>query len=114
MGHPRPTACLWICWTGSSSCARPPPSPDDAARVLALRASVEGVTLDAPALAALAAAAGEASLRHAVGLLSPASVLARAAGREGVTEDDVASARGLFWDAKTSARTMAAEGGYVS
>ena len=91
-----------------------PPSPDDAARVLALRASVEGVTLDAPALAALAAAAGEASLRHAVGLLSPAAILARAAGREGVTDDDVAAARGLFWDAKTSARAMTAEGGYVS
>ena len=88
-----------------------PPSADDAARVLALRASVEGVALDAPALAALAAAAGDASLRHAVGLLSPAAVLARAAGRDGVTEADVRAARALFWDAKTSARALAVEGG---
>ena len=86
-----------------------PPSADDAARVLALRASVEDVALDAAALAALAAAAGDASLRHAVGLLSPAAVLARAAGRDAVTAADVAAARGLFWDAKTSARALAAD-----
>lgn len=90
-----------------------PLSPAEAAQVIALRAGVEGVTLDEAALAALAAAAAGASLRHAVGLLAPAAVLAAAAGRKesGVTAADVAAARELFWDAKASARKLAQAGG---
>ena len=90
-----------------------PLSPPEAAQVIALRAGVEGVSLDEAALAALAAAAAGASLRHAVGLLAPSAVLAAAAGRKetGVTAADVASARELFWDAKASARKLAQAGG---
>jgi len=90
-----------------------PLSPQEAAQIIALRAAVEGVALDEAALAALAAAAAGASLRHAVGLLAPSAVLAAAAGRKetGVTAADVASARELFWDAKASARKLAQAGG---
>ena len=90
-----------------------PLSPPEAAQVIALRACVEGVSLDEAALAALAAAAAGASLRHAVGLLAPSAVLAAAAGRKesGVTAADVAAARELFWDAKASARKLAQAGG---
>lgn len=93
-----------------------PLSPAEAAQVIALRAGVEGVSLDEAALAALAAAAAGASLRHAVGLLAPSAVLAATAGRKesGVTAADVAAARELFWDAKASAMKLAqAGGGYV-
>lgn len=47
------------------------------------------------------------SLRHAVQLLTPASMLAACHGREGISQDDLLEVCGLFHDAKHSAKLLA-------
>jgi len=87
-----------------------PYTPAELTRIVAVRAGVEGLTLTPEALAALGAVGGRASLRHAVQLLTPAAVVAKAAGRLGaVTKEDVDEVDGVFFDAKASARLLAAE-----
>jgi len=81
-------------------------SLEEATQILAIRAQVEGITLDADALAALADISDETSLRHAAALLTPAAVLAKTNGREEVTKGDVAEVALLFRDAKYSARLL--------
>lgn len=53
------------------------------------------------------------SLRYALQLLSPASILARARGSEGgaIGVEDIREARALFWDAGRSAERFGAESG---
>jgi RuvB-like protein 1 (pontin 52) len=77
-------------------------------QILAIRAQVEGISLDEEALAAVAEIGEETSLRHAAALLTPAAVLARTSGREEVSAGDLAEAALLFRDAKYSARLLAA------
>ena len=53
------------------------------------------------------------SLRYALQLLAPASVLARAGGKEGqrIGAEEVRECEDLFWDAKRSAKALSAESG---
>ena len=68
---------------------------------------VEGITLEEDSLAFLGELTEEASLRHAVALLTPAAVLARIAGREAIARGDLQEVALLFRDAKYSARLLA-------
>jgi len=83
---------------------------DQIAQVVQVRASVEGIQLGAGVLDRLAVEGERASLRYALQLLAPASILARLAGREAILPEDVSEMGGLFLDAKTSAR-MLSQGG---
>jgi RuvB-like protein 1 (pontin 52) len=64
--------------------------------------------MDEESLAALGELSEETSLRHASGLMTPAAVIARTNGREGVGRADLEEAALLFRDAKFSARLLAA------
>lgn len=65
-------------------------------------------SLSESALEELTRQGEEVSLRYALMLLAPASILARARGSEGgvVGGDDVAEAKALFWDAGRSAGVL--------
>lgn len=62
--------------------------------------------MDQDSLAKLGEIGESASLRHAVQLLTPASVLARTAGHQDITLTDVQEAAILFHDAKYSAHLL--------
>jgi RuvB-like protein 1 (pontin 52) len=81
-------------------------SLEEMVQILAIRAQVEGIQLDADALTALADIGEETSLRHSAGLLTPAALLAKTNGREEVTRGDLAEVAMLFRDAKYSARLL--------
>lgn len=68
---------------------------------------VEQIPIDEESLAHLGLIGESASLRHASQLLTPAQVLARTSGREGITLGDVNLVHDLFHDAKASARLLA-------
>lgn len=79
-----------------------PTAPQLADDARALKVSA---TLSPEALDELTVQGETVSLRYALQLLAPASILARARGSEGnvVSGDDVAEAKALFWDAGRSA-----------
>jgi RuvB-like protein 1 (pontin 52) len=79
---------------------------EECTKIIALRAEVEGIELEAGALATLAEISDAASLRHAVALLSPASILAETNGRTAVSRSDVEEVSLLFKDAKYSAQSI--------
>lgn len=79
---------------------------EECTKIIAIRAEIEGITLDASALAKLAEISDSASLRHALALVSPAAVLAETNGRDQVLVQDVEEVSALFKDAKYSARMM--------
>lgn len=69
-----------------------------------------------PALDRISALGEKVSMRYALQLLAPASVLAKVSGREGgrIEEDDVAECEGLFLDARRSAMNLAASSAYIA
>lgn len=78
----------------------------DTVEILKVKAAAEGVALADEALAALAKAAVASSLRYALQLIAPASILAEAAGEAVVGAAHVAEAKELFWDCLRSARRL--------
>ncbi|KAK0479386.1 RuvB-like helicase 1 [Armillaria luteobubalina] len=75
-------------------------------KVVQLRADVEGLKLSPAVLARLAAEGEKSSLRYALQLLAPASILAKLAGRSQIEDEDIAEMNELFLDAKTSAANI--------
>ena len=58
-------------------------------RILAIRAAVEGLTIDEESLSYLGEMGEKTSLRHAVQLLTPAQMLATTNGREEIALGDL-------------------------
>mmetsp|Transcript_14040 Transcript_14040/g.17025 ORF Transcript_14040/g.17025 Transcript_14040/m.17025 type:complete len:457 (-) Transcript_14040:221-1591(-) len=83
-----------------------PYTPQEMVRILAIRAAVEGLQIDEESLGYLGEMGDKTSLRHAVQLLSPASVLAKTNGRDEITEGDLEEIAELFLDAKASAKLL--------
>jgi RuvB-like protein 1 len=81
------------------------------ARVLQLRANIEGLKLGPGVIDRLATEGDKSSLRYALQLLTPASILSTLAGRTQIEVDDISEMGELFLDAKTSA-TMISTAGY--
>ncbi|EUC56254.1 RuvB-like helicase [Rhizoctonia solani AG-3 Rhs1AP] len=80
-------------------------------QVVALRASVEGLTLGPGTLDRLAEEGEKGSLRYALQLITPANIVASLSGRKEILPTDIGEMNELFLDAKTSAGMMAAAGG---
>uniref|UniRef100_A0A0D6QXB1 RuvB-like helicase n=1 Tax=Araucaria cunninghamii TaxID=56994 RepID=A0A0D6QXB1_ARACU len=83
-----------------------PYSPPEIVQILAIRAQVEGLSIDDESLASLGETGRKTSLRHAVQLLSPASIVARTNGREQICKGDLEDIGSLFLDAKASAKLL--------
>ncbi|KIO29160.1 hypothetical protein M407DRAFT_70971 [Tulasnella calospora MUT 4182] len=79
---------------------------EQVADVVQLRAQVEGLTLGPGVLDKIAVEGERASLRYALQLLAPASVVSQLAGRSEITLEDIGEMNELFLDAKTSASAM--------
>ncbi|KAE8780633.1 ruvB-like protein 1 [Hordeum vulgare] len=74
--------------------------------ISSIRAQVEDIEIDEDSLAFLGEVGQQTSLRHAIQLMSPASVVAKANGREKICKADLKEVRGLYLDAKSSARLL--------
>jgi len=85
---------------------------DQVAKVVQLRANIEGLKLAEGVIDKLASEGEKSSLRYALQLLTPASILARLAGRGQIEIEDIGEMNELFLDAKTSANLIGQSGDY--
>ena len=83
-----------------------PYSRDEIQRIVAIRAKTEGLALSHEALISLAGIGEGTSLRYAVQLLTPASILAETVGRTRIEVDDIQQVDALFLDGKASAQML--------
>ncbi|GAB6029188.1 RuvB-like protein 1 [Chamberlinius hualienensis] len=84
-----------------------PYSQDEMIQIIRIRAQVEGHSIDEDALQMLGEIGTRTTLRYAVQLLTPASILARVNGKPAINVDEVKEISGLFYDAKSSAKILA-------
>ena len=76
---------------------------------------VEVIQIDKDSLTQLGQIAESTSLRHAVQLLTPAAMMAKTNGRDGILLSDLGDVSSLFHDAKYSAKLLAEQADkYVS
>ncbi|KHG05482.1 RuvB-like 1 [Gossypium arboreum] len=80
--------------------------PSEMIQILAIRAQVEELVVDEESLALLGEIGQSTSLRHAVQLLSPASIVAKMNGRDGICKADLEEVSKLYIDAKSSAKIL--------
>ncbi|CAN1794394.1 RuvB-like protein 1, partial [Linum perenne] len=80
--------------------------PAEMIQILAIRAQVEELTVDEESLAFLGEIGQQTSLRHAVQLLSPASIVAKMNGRENICKADLDEVCSLYLDAKSSSKLL--------
>lgn len=89
-------------------------NPSEIATIVRLRTKVEGLVISDSALEKIAGKGKEVSLRYALQLLTPASILAKVNGRSQIDVSDVEECTELFIDAKQSASIVGATDGFVS
>jgi len=83
-------------------------SVDEIVQVISIRAQTEGLEMEQEAIELLGEIGQNTSLRYVVQLMTPASVLAKTNGRDKVTREDIEEIDQLFYDAKSSAKLLAA------
>lgn len=83
--------------------------------IIRVRAKVEGLAISDAAIEKVGEHGTKVSLRYALQLLTPASILAKVNGRQEISSEDVAECEDLFIDAGRSAKLVAAaDGAYLS
>ena len=87
-----------------------PYSTDETVQILMIRAQVEGIKVEPESFKLLGEIGVKTTLRYAVQLLTPASILARINGREMISREDIGEINELFYDAKSSAKLLAEHG----
>lgn len=80
-------------------------------RIVRIRVTLEGLAITEAALDKIADHGSRISLRYALQLLTPSSILARASGRTQIDVIDVGECEDLFIDARRSAAVMSSEQG---
>jgi RuvB-like protein 1 (pontin 52) len=80
-------------------------------RIVRIRVTVEGLSITEAALDKIADHGSRISLRYALQLLTPSSILARVSGRNQIDVVDVAECEDLFIDARRSAAIVNGETG---
>ncbi|KAH9865242.1 RuvB ATP-dependent DNA helicase pontin [Plenodomus lingam] len=85
-------------------------------QIISTRVTTEKLAISAPAKDKVSALGEKVSLRYALQLLAPASVLAKVNGREGgeIGEKEVEECEELFLDAGRSARHLGVAEGYIA
>ncbi|MCJ1448427.1 MAG: RuvB ATP-dependent DNA helicase pontin [Stictis urceolatum] len=89
-------------------------SPEEVKTIIRLRARTEGLPITDSALEKVSEHGVKVSLRYALQLLAPASILARVKGRKEIEDIDVAECEDLFIDAKRSASIVNSADNYIS
>jgi RuvB-like protein 1 (pontin 52) len=87
--------------------------PEEVKTIIRIRAKTEGLILHEKALDKIADHGVKVSLRYAMQLLAPSSILAHVAGRKEIEEIDVRECEELFIDAKRSAVVLNESGNFV-
>ncbi|KAK5520370.1 RuvB ATP-dependent DNA helicase pontin [Exophiala xenobiotica] len=82
--------------------------------IIRLRAKTEGLAISDAALQKVAQHGTNVSLRYALQLLTPSSILAKVNGRQEIAPEDVAECEDLFIDARRSAKVVEAGVGFIS
>lgn len=91
-----------------------PYNPSEIQTIVRLRAKIEGLTASEAALERIAGHGVTVSLRYALQLLTPSSILAKVNGRQSIEAADVGECEDLFIDAKRSAQIVeTADGGFI-
>ncbi|KAJ9661253.1 RuvB ATP-dependent DNA helicase pontin [Coniosporium apollinis] len=91
-----------------------PYAPDEVRSIISTRAKTEGLSVEERALEKVSELGVRVSLRYALQLLTPASVLASVGGRKEVQVADVEECEGLFLDARRSAGVLSGDSGFIS
>ncbi len=92
-----------------------PYNPSEIQTIIRLRAKTEGLTISEPALEKVAQHGVKVSLRYALQLLTPSSILAKVNGRQSIEPADVEECEELFIDAKRSAQIVeSADGAFIA
>lgn len=84
---------------------------DEIKRIVRIRVTVEGLSITEAALDKIAEDGSQISLRYALQLLTPSSILARVSGRSQIDVMDVGECEDLFIDARRSAAIVNSETG---
>ncbi|KAG9249031.1 TIP49 C-terminus-domain-containing protein [Calycina marina] len=90
---------------------------DEIKRIIRIRVTVEGLAITEAALDKVADHGSQISLRYALQLLTPSSILARVSGRNQIDVADVGECEDLFIDARRSAAIFTADhsgNGFIS
>lgn len=80
-----------------------PYSISEMEQIIRIRAQTEGLQMEDSAITTLSEIAGQATLRYAVQLLTPAYQMCKVNGKTIIGPDDLKDVHGLFLDAKRSA-----------
>jgi len=86
-----------------------PYQPDEVRSIVRTRAKTEGLAIGDAALEKIGEAGVRVSLRYALQLLTPASILAKVGGKNEVGVGDVEECESLFLDAGRSAKGLGGE-----
>lgn len=84
---------------------------DEVKRIVRIRVTIEGLAITDAALEKIAEHGTRISLRYALQLLTPSSILARVSGRSAIDVQDVGECEDLFIDARRSAALVNGESG---
>lgn len=84
-----------------------PYSQEEMQQIIRIRAQTEGIKVDDDSLQQLSETGVKTTLRYAVQLLTPASVLAKINGKEKIGKEEIDEINELFFDAKSSAKVLA-------
>lgn len=93
-----------------------PYGPAEIQSIISTRVTTEKLSISDPAKDKVSALGEKISLRYALQLLAPASVLAQVNGRVNgeISEEDVEECQDLFLDAGRSARNLGEKEGYIA
>nr|KAG5708774.1 hypothetical protein BaRGS_031928 [Batillaria attramentaria] len=83
-----------------------PYSQEEMTQILQIRAETENIQIDEESVQQLGQIGVRTTLRYAVQLLTPGSILSRINGKETVGKDEVEEIDKLFFDAKASAKIL--------
>ncbi|XP_071017154.1 ruvB-like 1 [Oncorhynchus clarkii lewisi] len=81
-------------------------TPQEMKQIIKIRAQTEEINISEEALSHLGEIGTKTTLRYAAQLLTPASLLGRVQGKEGVEREQVEEINELFYDAKSSAKIL--------
>lgn len=91
-----------------------PYSLEEMVQIVSIRATTESIEINEDALVAMGEIGARTSLRYVVLMLTPAKIVAQTSGRDVITDIDIEEVDELFYDAKASAKLLAASEGYLT
>ncbi len=91
-----------------------PYSLEEIVQIISIRSETESIEVEEDALVAMGEIGARTSLRYAVQMLTPARIIANTSGRDSISSGDVEEIDELFYDAKSSAKVLAASEGYLT